>query len=645
MAPPAYHVGQRVLHSCLLGSGERALYKATVEEVSASGRGVHKYTLTYDDAQDDGSSGIEGVPAKDIRRDETVPQGVQRQPAIAAHTPFAGGGEAPGGNMTERQREMGRKTALAARLAAAASASAAAASAAAAAAETKRKRDEDVRAAAAKRRQDPPRAEAAAGAAKRGREEAGAAAKGPCAKRAAGATAAAAAGEAREIPDFTSYFMDDGRIRLPMAHMEEGYEDQERVHHRVVDEQYAVADGEIKLIGVRGDLLGATYSANVVSAGLRSTPWSGVGTQVQFWADCACFGDESYGDDEADAIAERCTRQALDMTRGGNLRQLVARACEFDFGGNIDVSFRSFPSLCANDARAVVGTATTRATRDAYGMVTGNMGTAQFLLLVGKGAGYHLTPQGMFLPSSMAALEFGTRVFRGMPAAGQMTLQNMTAGQIIQLRQYLQALGPPGASGASRIPDRQQPPAAAAVAAGWKQLAEQKGRAEFAEGELAHLATQDLLKMVRAIKRRRDGNERGLKTWDKLGDRLRPKCISYLCDPTFQTDAEATKRRKLAKQAAAAAPKPAQPAAPQPAATAAAQPAAAAAQPAALAQPAAQPAAAAETLVQCCLRVASLTCGRRAVAGVPADVCGVCACQCVRLHGAHRRTRERAPSR
>ena len=48
MAPPAYHVGQRVLHSCLLGSGERALYKATVQEVSASGRG-YKYTLAYDD--------------------------------------------------------------------------------------------------------------------------------------------------------------------------------------------------------------------------------------------------------------------------------------------------------------------------------------------------------------------------------------------------------------------------------------------------------------------------------------------------------------------------------------------------------------------------------------------------------------------
>ena len=327
MAPPVYREGQQVLHSCLLGSGERALYKATVQAVSASGRG-HKYTLAYDDAQDDGSSGIEGVPEKDIRRDETVPQGVQRQATIAAHTPFAGGGEAPGGNMTERQRDLGKSTALVAREAAAASASAAAASASAAAAETKRKREEDVRAAAPKRRQGPPRAEEAAGAAKRGREEAGAAAKGPCAKRAAGDTAAAAAGEAHEIPDFTSYFMDDGNIRLPMADMVDGNDSDD---HRVIDVQYAVADGEIRLIGVRGDGahgLHGEHLANVVSAGLRSTPWSGVGTQVQqLWADGGRFGDKSYGDDEADAIAERCTRQALDMTRGGgNLRQLVAGA-------------------------------------------------------------------------------------------------------------------------------------------------------------------------------------------------------------------------------------------------------------------------------------------------------------------------------
>ena len=56
--------------------------------------------------------------------------------------------------------------------------------------------------------------------AKRAREEAGNAAKGPCAKRAAGDTAAA--GKAREthgdepLPDFTSYFMDDGSIQVPM---------------------------------------------------------------------------------------------------------------------------------------------------------------------------------------------------------------------------------------------------------------------------------------------------------------------------------------------------------------------------------------------------------------------------------------------
>ena len=67
----------------------------------------------------------------------------------------------------------------------------------------------------------------------------------------------------------------------------------------------------------------------------------------------------------------------------------------------IDVSFRSFPSLCTSDARAVVGTATM--TRDGFAT------PVQFLLLVGKGAGYYLTPQGTFLPSSMPALAFGHR--------------------------------------------------------------------------------------------------------------------------------------------------------------------------------------------------------------------------------------------
>jgi len=38
MAPPVYHVGQRVLHSCLLDSGASARYKAVVDEVTASGR-------------------------------------------------------------------------------------------------------------------------------------------------------------------------------------------------------------------------------------------------------------------------------------------------------------------------------------------------------------------------------------------------------------------------------------------------------------------------------------------------------------------------------------------------------------------------------------------------------------------------------
>jgi hypothetical protein len=100
-----YHVGQRVLHSCLLDSGARALYKATVGDVKKSGRNF-KYTLAYDDAQDDGSSGIEGVPEKDIRPDPAVPQGVQRQAAIVAHRPFAGGGETLGGKRTDRQHEL-----------------------------------------------------------------------------------------------------------------------------------------------------------------------------------------------------------------------------------------------------------------------------------------------------------------------------------------------------------------------------------------------------------------------------------------------------------------------------------------------------------------------------------------------------------
>jgi hypothetical protein len=86
----------------------------------------------------------------------------------------------------------------------------------------------------------------------------------------------------------------------------------------------------------------------------------------------------------------------------------------------------------------------------------------------------------------------------------------------------------------------------------WEALARRRGRAGFQESELRDCTTELLFDMVAAAQRARGKNMKGFHQWKKKGaDAFRSFCLSYLCDPTFETEGEKLKRRAGHHEAAA----------------------------------------------------------------------------------------------